>query len=115
MKMTRGDTKKFKFKRQTKDGQVITNLPSKMYITFKKHDYLKEFVFQKRLDEGITYNNETNYYHVVINPEDTCDLHCGCKELYYDIEILVNDEVKTINKGVLEIETDITCSHSKEV
>ena len=102
MEMVRGDTFHFKFKRKTKSGETIIDLPQKMYITFKYGDE-KEPLFQKTLDNGITFDNE--YYHVVINPEDTNDLPFS--KLVYDIEVINEDKVKTIYVGELELTKEV--------
>lgn len=103
MEMVRGDTFRFKFKRKTKSGETIIDLPQKMYITFKYGDE-KEPLFQKKLNDGITFDSE--YYHVVINPEDTNDLPFS--KLVYDVEIINNDEPKTIYVGELELTREVT-------
>ena len=104
MEMIRGDEFKFKFKRQTRDGQTITERPQKMYITFKYGDEKKE-IFQKTLDNGITFDGE--YYHVVIEPEDTNNLPFGT--IVYDIEIIKeNGKPKTIKVDEMEIKEEVT-------
>ena len=103
MEMVRGDTFRFKFKRKTNNGEIIIDLPQKMYITFKYGDE-KEPLFQKTLDNGITFDSE--YYHVVINPEDTNDLPFS--KLAYDIEVINGDKVKTIYVGELELTKEVT-------
>ena len=75
-----------------------------MYITFKYNDE-NEALFQKKLDEGITFDGE--YYHVTIDPEDTNNLPFG--KLIYDIEIIKeNDKPKTIKVDELEITKEVT-------
>lgn len=106
MQMRRGDTKKFKFQRKTKNKEVITTKPEKMYITFKNNTKEKTFLFQKTFDNGITYDEDTNYYHVVIKPEDTDKLFY--KNYCYDIEIINNGEPKTIKVDNLEILEEVT-------
>ena len=48
IEITRGDHKSYKFLRKTKDGEIITEKPQKMYFTVKKSFYQSEFLFQKR-------------------------------------------------------------------
>ena len=104
MEMIRGDEFKFKFKRQTENGETITERPKQMYITFKYNDE-NQALFQKKLDEGITFDGE--YYHVTINPEDTNNLPFG--KLIYDIEIIKeNDKPKTLKVDELEIKKEVT-------
>lgn len=107
MNMTRGDTYEFKFQRKNQNKEVITEKPDKMYFTVKENYYLKDFLFQKRLeDNSITYDEETNYYMLTINPEDTNNL--SYKDYVYDIEIIDGDKVKTIAKGTLKITEEVT-------
>ena len=112
MNITRGDTTEIKFKRTTADGQVITEKPDKMFFTVKENYYLKDFLFQKRLeDNSITYDEETNYYMLTINPEDTNNL--SYKDYVYDIEIIDGDKVKTIAKGRLKITEEVTFAENE--
>ena len=111
MKMRRGDTKKFKFQRKAKDGNVITAKPEKMYITFKYKDE-KEALFQKTFEKGITYNETTNFYHITINPEDTDKL--PFTTLKYDIEVINSaNEVKTIKVDELELLEEVTFKNNE--
>jgi len=71
LEMTRGDTFRFKFRRQTENKEIIFEKVDKMYITIKKNQDTKKSLIQKTLDHGITYDESTGYYHVVIEPEDT--------------------------------------------
>lgn len=104
MEMIRGDEFKFKFKRQTKNRETITDKPKQMYITFKYNDE-NDALFQKTLDNDIEFDGE--YYHVTINPEDTNKLPFG--KLVYDIEIIKeNDKPKTIIVDELEITKEVT-------
>lgn len=112
MNMTRGDTYEFKFQRKNQNKKVITEKPDKMFFTVKENYYLKDFLFQKRLeDNSITYDEETNYYMLTINPEDTNDL--SYKDYVYDIEIIDGDKVKTIAKGKLKITEEVTFAENE--
>ena len=104
MEMVRGDEFKFKFKRETKTGETITERPEKMYITFKFNDE-NDALFQKTFDDGIEFDGE--YYHVTINPEDTNKLPFG--EIAYDIEIIKdNGKPKTLKVDKIEITKEVT-------
>lgn len=46
----------------------------------------KDFVFQKSLENGITFDNETQRYLIEIQHEDTKDINVGAN-LGYDITI----------------------------
>lgn len=112
MIFVRGDTFEFKFQRKTKDKQVITEKPDKMYFTVKNNDTENDYIFQKSLgDNTISYDEETYYYYVTIDPEDTNNLDYGT--YYYDIEIITNNKVKTISIGTLSITSEITFSSNE--
>ena len=106
MKMRRGDHKTFTIIRKDKNKNVIMAKPKKMYITYKYGDE-NNAVFQKTLNNGIVFDENTGVYTVKIFPEDTNKLPFG--KLKYDIEIIKdNDEVKTIEVGMLEILEEVT-------
>ena len=107
MEITKGDNKSFKFQRKTKNGEVITDLPDEIYITFKPNAYDEKALFQKRLgDSTIKFNEDTNHYEFEIIPSDTDDLNYGT--YYFDIELISNGKKKTIHKGELEITKQYT-------
>lgn len=112
IEITRGDTKSFKFARKNMNGEIITAKPQKMYITFKNSFYQKDFLFQKRLDDDISYTDTDNYYHFQINPEDTNNLNFG-NNYVFDIEIIDNNKVKTIAKGTLKITEEVTSAENE--
>lgn len=113
IEITRGDHKSYKFLRKTKDGEIITEKPQKMYFTVKKSFYQSEFLFQKRLDEGITYTEQDYYYHFEIKPEDTDGLNFG-DDYVFDIEIIEqNGKKKTIAKGKIKITEEVTFAENE--
>ena len=78
LEFIRGDTFPFKIIRKTEDQEIIKEKPDEMFFTVKKNYSEKEYKFQKRLSNGtIIYDEETNYYNIIINPEDTNDLDFG--------------------------------------
>ena len=105
IELVQGDTSKvYKFKRINKeDGSVITTLPKKMWITFKKDESTKMCILQKTLENGIEYNKEDNYYRFQLKSEDTCSLSYGT----YGFDIAIINEIgdkKTLKKdGQLKI------------
>lgn len=113
MEITRGDNKTFKFQRKSKDGSVITTIPTEIYFTVKKDYSYTDFLIQKRLSNGgITFNTEDNFYRFEFTPEDTNELSFG--EYVYDIEKTENGKVLTISKGKLIITEESTHSTNKE-
>lgn len=105
MKIIRGDYKVISFVRKDKKGNVITSIPEKIYFTVKNNIYSGEVLIQKKLNEGITVD-ENHVYAIEFNASDTDDLQFG--EYVYDIEIKNGDKPKTIQKGTLEITSEVT-------
>lgn len=104
IELVQGDTSKiYKFQRKNANGNVITSLPQKMWITFKNDYYNSESVFQKTLDNGIIYSEEDNYYKFQIEKEDTEKLKIGTYG--FDIAIIneSGDKKTLLNNGVLEL------------
>lgn len=105
IELIQGDTSPiYKFQRKDSNGNVITTLPQKMWITFKSDCSCKDCLFQKKLeDNSITYSNEDNYYRFKLKSDDTCKLNYGTYG--FDIAILnENNEKKTLlNDGELVI------------
>ena len=104
IELVQGDTSKiYKFQRIDINDKVITTLPQKMWITFKENCTCEEPLFQKSLDNGITYNKEDNFYRFQIQSEDTADLPYG---IYgFDIAIINEQGEKRtlLRDGTLEI------------
>lgn len=111
IEIIRGDTKSFKFQRRTTNNEVITEKPDKMFFTVKTGYYSKDYLFQKRLDTDIIYKEEDNYYYFTINPEDTNELDYD--DYVFDIEVITGDTVKTIAKGTLKVESEVTFAENE--
>lgn len=105
MRIIRGDYDEKYFVRKDAQGNVITSIPEKIYFTVKSDVYSKDVLIQKRLHDGITVN-ENYVYAIEFNASDTDDLQFG--EYVYDIEIKNGDKPKTIQKGTLEITSEVT-------
>lgn len=104
IQLVQGDTSKiYKFQRKNVNGEVIKTLPQKMWITFKKVSDIDDCLFQKTLEDGITYNDEDNYYRFQIQPDETCNL--DYKTYGFDIAILneAGDKKTLLNDGKLKI------------
>ena len=107
--VVQGDTSKiYKFKRKDAEGNVITTLPLKMWITFKETTSCSKELFQKTLGNGITFSQEDHCYRFQLQPEDTENLCYG--EYGFDIKIInEKKDKKTLAKdGVLKIEEHYT-------
>ena len=81
MKIIRGDTKRYQFKRTDADGKVVTERPYGLYFTVKNTWTDEDFIFQKTISdmefdddpESETYG----YWAFVIRPEDTNQIGYG--------------------------------------
>lgn len=115
IELVQGDTSPiYKFQRKYKGGTVITTLPKKMWITFKTNTSCRVALFQKTLENGITFDeNDENYYKFQLVSDDTCDLDYGTYG--FDIAIVnENNEKKTLlRNGVLEIVEHYTHKHNE--
>lgn len=105
MRIIRGDYAKKYFVRKDAQGNVITSIPEKIYFTVKRDEYSKEVLIQKRLNDGITVD-ENYVYTIEFNASDTDNLQFD--EYVYDIEIKNGDKPKTIQIGTLEITSEVT-------
>lgn len=104
IELIQGDTSSiYKFQRKDAFGETIKTMPQKMWITFKDACDCDEALFQKTLDNGITYDENDNYYRFQINSEDTHNLEFG---IYgFDIAILneLGEKKTLLRSGKLEI------------
>lgn len=98
--MVKGDTFAFGLEFEGLDQDLDS-----AYFSCKKNISDETYTFQKTLEDGIE-KVETNKYRVRVAPEDTADVEAG--KYYYDLQIGANDDVYTIIKGVLTIESEIT-------
>ena len=102
IELVQGDTSLvYKFQRKNGDGTVITTQPKKMWITFKMSCSCENCLFQKTLEDGITFDGE--YYKFQLQSEDTCHLAYGTYG--FDIAILneAGEKKTLLNNGELEI------------
>lgn len=99
IKMVKGDTESFGF-----ELEGVENLDA-AYFSCKRNSQDENYLFQKSLNSGITQRAEKQYV-VRIDPDDTALLKPG--QYWYDLEIIKNDDVFTIFRGVLELLPEIT-------
>ena len=88
-----------------KKGDEVTKLDEKdeIYMTVKRHANNEEIKFQKTLENGITYNEETGKYEIEINSEDTKQLSMDTA-YGYDITIYYEgDKPKQKVIGTLKV------------
>lgn len=100
LNMIRGDTLAFMF-----EVEGLTESLNSCYFSCKKNLSDNEYIFQKKLDEGIT-PVEGNKYKVRIAPNDTHDIEVG--NYLYDLQIGIGEDIYTIMSGQLNIEKEIT-------
>jgi len=75
----------------------------KIYMTVASSPNTEEYIFQKSLDNGISYNSETEKYEIEILSEDTKDMEVN-KPYGYDITIYYDgDKPKQKVIGTFEI------------
>lgn len=70
-----------------------------------------EILFQKKLYDGINLaeydaDTDTRKYSIRISPDDTKNLQSGT--YYYDLRVLINQDVFTVMRGLFIIEQDAT-------
>lgn len=111
IKIIRGDTNLITFGiKQEDDTDFVMSDQDKLYFTVKKSCFVKVCVFQKNWNDGITYNEKTKEYEILLDPDCTCEL--TNRQYCYDIELIVNREeprvVKTLAKGNFIIDMDVT-------
>lgn len=96
----------FSYKKNGNNIQLNEN--DLIFFSVKRHEDDEEYVFQKKLGDGITFDSINTKYLIEINFEDTKDVDIGDK-LLYDIVIYYNKE-KPVQKvvGILEIGLKLT-------
>lgn len=106
LEMIRGDTLSFAVEIEFDDKPQELE---KAFFTCKKNLDDGEIVFQKTLEDGISFKKQERnkmYYVVRIAPEDTKDVETG--NYFYDMQIELNWDVFTILIGALKIRNGIT-------
>lgn len=104
--MIRGDTLSFAVEIEFDDKPQELE---KAFFTCKRNLDDGDVVFQKTLENGISFSKQERnkmYYVVRIAPEDTKDIEAG--HYFYDMQIELNGDVFTILNGALKIESDVT-------
>ena len=109
--ITRGDTTKITFTILGENGdRYVIDEQDRIYFTVKENYYKTECVLQRTLDNGITYNTDTEEYEIELTDECTCDLLF--RRFVYDIELVIIRDgkklVKTLVKGYLTVYEEAT-------
>ena len=106
LEMIKGDTLSFAVEIEFDDDPQELE---KAFFTCKKNLDDGDVVFQKTLEDGISFRKQERnklYYVVRIAPEVTKDIEAG--NYFYDLSIELNGDVFTILNGALKIESDVT-------
>lgn len=75
-----------------KDGQVVKLGENDLiFMTVKRFASNEAVEFQKSLDDGISYNEETEKYQIIINSKDTKNMKMNTK-YGYDITIFYDTD-----------------------
>lgn len=101
----RGDTQFIQF--QLKDGAgnpIQLTEDEKMYFTIKQNQNSKEILIQKKYPSDITFSD--GYYKFELSSKDTSKLAYGTYQ--YDIELKINEFVKTLTLGTITLTDEIT-------
>ena len=104
IEIIQGDTSPiYKFQRKDINDNIIKTLPQKMWLTVKNDHKNDKALFQKCLNDGITYDESDYFYRFSIQPDDTAHLCCGT----YGFDIAILDEngnkITLYPNGVLEV------------
>ena len=104
LNQTRGDTAGYTFQRLDKDGHVITTTPDALYFTLKKAYTDQTALLQKKIDDMTMDSDGT--WQFVIQAGETDAFSFG--NYVYDIEVVENDAVTTIAKGIFTLTPEAT-------
>ncbi len=114
IKIPRGRTLSLKIQSRTEKNEIIKEKVDEMYITFKKSEYSKKILFQKRLDNNTIKFNETDfYYRFVIESTDTENL--DYTTYHFDVDIKRGNNRDTLVYGSLEVTEKITSQEDRGV
>ena len=109
LKITRGDTSKFKFRRLDSDGEPIMVVAEQIYFSVKRGYSSTDTVIQKTI-EDMTFDVD-GYYHFTIDSTDTDGLSFG--EYVFDIEVVIEQYKQTISKGPFILDKEVTCVNNE--
>lgn len=104
IQMPRGDIRNVKF--CVRAGNDLVTDFTEIYFTVKDNFRRENVKFQKKLSDGDITLGEDNYYHFVIQPEDTNGEDFGT--YVFDIEVVKNDEIKQTTIGTFKITEEAT-------
>lgn len=95
--INKGNSKRYKVQLLDQNNNLVVLEENAMvYFTVKEDPYSTDYVFQKRLGDGITFVEDTNTYNIDIDVDDTDLLFY--KDYFYDITIVRNSGLGSSNK-----------------
>jgi len=101
IELTRGDTLSFDVTISEIEDVTVESL----YFSVKKRPMDTSYIFQKKLEDGITFLEE-NKYRVRVAPEDTCELPAG--KYTYDLQVGLGSDIYTPLMGTFKLNWDVT-------
>lgn len=101
MNFVRGNT--FELNIAITDENIVID---EIYFTLKKSAYLEDSIIQKKLNNGISLENDETYT-LKIEADDTENLEFN-KEYGYDIKIIIGSTKLTILTGICKLEKNYT-------
>lgn len=112
IEMIRGDTFVFPHPIKIKKNNESYQLQDDENIMFslKRYSDDEEYVLQKSLNNGITWNSKLQRYIIRLEPEDTnnIDLYYESRLYQYDIVVILKGNIVKTVRGSLRIWKDIT-------
>ena len=109
LKVIRGDTNNFKFSRKDNEGNVITEMASKIFFTVKNSYNSSNIEIQKTI-EDMDFNE--GVYTFVIDGNDTDEMSYGTYK--YDLEVVEDDYKQTISIGDFVVMEEVTFTSDEE-
>lgn len=112
LEMIRGDTfiypHAINIKKDNESYQLQGN--ENIIFSLKRFSGDEEYVLQKSLNNGITWDNSIQRYVIKLEPEDTKDIELRYESMLfqYDIVVILKDSFTKTIRGSLRIWRDIT-------
>lgn len=103
----RGDYFEYRFQILDDDGQIVhLGENENLFLSVKREYKSTEYLLQKKLNNGITWEEENNCYLVKFENADTQDSFTG--EFVFDIVIVYEGTKPETHTGTFELLSDVT-------
>lgn len=103
----RGDYFEYRFKILDNEGQSIQlGENDNLFLSVKREYKSSEYILQKKLGDGISWEEENNCYLVKFENEDTQNSYTG--EFVFDIVIVYEGTKPETHTGTFELLSDVT-------